>query len=758
MNLKSKKLIEILIYLTAITPIVFAPRFSFPYITVRTVFFRCIIEIIILLFLWFYIKGNFSFNSLRKNYFFWSFAGLLIIEFIAAVNGESFLASIFGDLERMWGIFTVLHLFLFYLILRSFFKEKEWIAFFHVSIFISLLVSVYGIIQRFPEIFNIYVLQAGIGRITSTLGNPTYVAIYLLFNIAFCLYLLARNIHRPIKYFYLIAVIIDFTAFTLTDIKGAYLGMVMGVAIAIIFYIILGKNKKLRISFSLLILLGIIIGLFSFLNSDNRIVQKIPVLNRLSLISLTAPTTKTRFMSWNAAWQGIKERPILGVGMENFNIVFNDYFQAEYYDLAPTETYFDRAHNQFINITSESGILALIFYLGFPFFIGYYLIKGYKEGKFNLNSFLILGSITIAYFIHLFFVFDDINSFIFFIALIAFIEYSYRSEIIIIYNDEDNKKNIGNNKKVFAVIIIALTIISIYSYNYKILQAARISARGLLSSKMQDRINYLEKTLDLNIVPQENITVAYADYLISLSDRIEQISQDKEAVNLISNSFYRAEKELEQEINKRPNDAFLYYKIGHLRNAIYLFNEDEKYLEKAIDNLEKAIDLSPERLQFYYVLSESYVFFDKIELAKEILEKALELSPQFRATNYFLGRVYLTNNEIDKAYDYLMNKSVLAGYALENDIILLALAQSLAKYNQYDKVIKVFNEIIKIKPKDSQVLASLAAAYVQVDDFEKAIETAQKAIEVDPGFRQEAEYFIYLIENGQIDELKEMTK
>ncbi|MDP6584728.1 MAG: hypothetical protein QF535_08720, partial [Anaerolineales bacterium] len=144
-----------------------------------------IIEILVVLALFLYIRGRIQFSNLKNQYFFWIFLGLLVIESIAALFGESPVASFFSDLERMWGIFTVAHIFLFYVLLRIFFKKREWRIFFHVSLVTSIFVSIFGIIQRNPDFFNIYLFGSGSGiRILSTLGNPVYVAIYLLFNIA----------------------------------------------------------------------------------------------------------------------------------------------------------------------------------------------------------------------------------------------------------------------------------------------------------------------------------------------------------------------------------------------------------------------------------------------------------------------------------------------------------------------------------------------------------------------------------------------
>ena len=751
------KIIKVLLYFTALTPLILMARFSFPYVTVRTAIFRMVIEAIAILFLWLWLKNKIRITELKKNYFFWLFLGLLFVELIAAIAGQSFVTSFFSDLERMWGVFTVAHLFLFYFFARSFFGQKEWSNFFNLSFGVSLLVSAYGIVQRFPNIFNIYVFEAGISRITSTLGNPTYVAIYLLFNLAFALIFLFKNKQRPIKYFYLAVIVVDFFAFSLTDIRGAYLGLILGAGLALFLYLFLGGSKKYKVAFSALLVLGVLVAGLIFLNPKNKVISGLPILNRLSTISLSATTVQTRLMSWNAAWQGFKQYPVLGVGMENFNIIFNKYFKAYYFNLAPSETYFDRAHNQFLNLLVESGILALLLYLGFPILLAYYLIGGYRNKVFALNEFLILTALAAAYFIHIFFVFDDINSFLFFAVLLAFVEFRYWQNNIIAV--ESGKKPVRSAVKFLSALTILVLAFSIYSFNFKVLEASSASAEGYMATNFDEKINYFNRSLDLNIIPAENLVVNYADYLNELSDKLDQVAPDQKKIQLLDGAIKKVGQALKNEIAKKPADAFLYLKEAQLDNLAYLFYDDKKYIDEAVADSQQAIKLSPERLQFYYVLGESYVISERAEEAKKTLEKALALNPDFNATYYYLGRVYLTNDEVDRAYDYIIRQAIEERkYQPQNTKILVALSQKFVERKDYPKVAVIYEKILEIDPNNAQVTAALAAAYVQLDQYDKAIETAQRAASLDSFFAQDSQLFIEMIKSGQIQQLKESTR
>lgn len=767
-NQKIIRIIRILLYLTALTPIIIAAKFSFPYVTVRTVFFRLVIELALILVLWLMAAGALSLNRgeakkavfLRQNYFFWVFLGLLIIETSAAFFGQSLVISFFSNLERMWGIFTVIHLFLFYLLVRSFFGEKEWLIFINLSLAVSLLVSLYGIIQRYPSLFKIYVFEAGIGRITSTLGNPAYVAIYLLFSLAFALCLLIKTWPRPIRYFYLAVLAVDFCAFALAEIRGAYLGLLIGFSLAMVLYIILGGNRKYKYGITAVLIIGALLLGLAFLKSDSRLVRHLPIIKNLATISFSAVTAQTRVMSWNAAWQGIKDKPMLGVGMENFNILFNKYFKAGYYNLAPSETFFDRAHNQFLNLAAESGILAWLIYLGFPLLIGFYLFKGYRQGKFELFELLILSAASAAYFIHLFFVFDDLNSFLFFIILIAFIEFKYHQGNLIIINQPDKRSdNLNNFTVVFLILAAAAVVYCAYNFNYKVIQAARISALAYMSSDFKATVNYYNQALALKVISAENAAINYGDYLTDWSNRLDQIRADKNNRELFGQAIKKAQEAFAYEIKLKPADAFLYLKLAKLNNLEYLFYYDEKYIDQAVANAKTGIGLSPERLQLYYILGESYVIAGDNKKAIEILGKAVGLNPSFGASDYYLGRAYLADNEPDLAYDYIISRAIKEKkYLPQNNLILMSLAGRLVDKKSYDKVIEVYQAILKFEPNNSDVMAALAAVYLAIDDYDKAMATARRAAEINPALAEETAIFIKLIQSGQIEKLKQAIK
>ena len=140
-------------------------------------------------------------------------------------------------------------------------------------------------------------------------------------------------------------------------------------------------------------------------------------------ISLTETTTESRLTIWKMSWQGFKEKPVFGWGQENFNLVFNKYYEPILYKQEP---WFDR-YNVFFDRLTTNGIFGLLSYIGLLGAALYYLWAKRKNTGLSVEDSAIFGSMFIAYFFNNLFVFDNLISLILFATFLAYV--SFRSKI-----------------------------------------------------------------------------------------------------------------------------------------------------------------------------------------------------------------------------------------------------------------------------------------------------------------------------------------
>ncbi|PJA45968.1 hypothetical protein CO174_01220, partial [Candidatus Uhrbacteria bacterium CG_4_9_14_3_um_filter_50_9] len=91
-------------------------------------------------------------------------------------------------------------------------------------------------------------------------------------------------------------------------------------------------------------------------------------------------STGSRFVLWEMAWKGIQERPLLGWGLENFQYVSLEYFNP----CLGTEAcgngmWIDRAHNKFLDLLIDSGLIGLFAFLAIHVGVVLTIIKGYRK-------------------------------------------------------------------------------------------------------------------------------------------------------------------------------------------------------------------------------------------------------------------------------------------------------------------------------------------------------------------------------------------
>ena len=723
---KSLKIIRYLIlggiFLTPFLVLIVSGSLFFPFITGKNFTFRILIEIIFCLWLILLIFDK-NYHP-KKSWILIAFASFLVVLALSSVFGENFYRSFWSNYERMEGLITYLHLFAFFLVLISMMKENLWKWFFNTSLFVSVIVGIYGLLQLAGKL---PVHQGGV-RLDATLGNATYLAIYMVFHV-FLAALLFFKSKEWYRWFYLPVAILDLIILYYTATRGAILGLIGGFVLALILSVLFYPAKKVKIfSVSLLGLIIILTVSFLFLKNSQFVIHN-PVLSRFSIISFQETTTQSRLVIWKMSWQGFKEKPILGWGPENFNLVFNKYYEPI---LWKQEPWFDRAHNVFLDRLTAGGFLGLLAYLSLFAFSLYYLWKKTSDvepADIRCQS-IILTSMLAAYFFHNLFVFDNLISSILFIAFLAYI--STKSQHFL----QDKKTmpvstNLGL-KSASALIIAIFAIFIIYYVNVPGILAAQdlIKAFGFSSKgDFQSGFSAFQKALSRNSFG----TGEAREQLSSFTQQILPISGLDN--NFKQKVFDFTVSEMKKQSKQSPND------IRYMVFLSAIYNRAGQY-DQAIDILQKAIKLSPKKQQLYFELGTSYLSKREYVKGFEILKKSFELDPEFLGARkiYAVAAIFAGK---DGLAEELMKD--YGGTVIADERFIMAFNER----KMFDKVTAIWEKFVENNSKNAQYRISLAASYLQMGKRQKAIEQLQKAIELEPRFKQQGEYYINEIQAGR---------
>jgi len=346
----------------------------FPFIVGKYVWFRTSIDLALIFFLLgllFQDKSSVVVSQFLANFkkpLVIAVSVFVFIFLLACFFGVDLKWSFWSNFERGEGGLQLLHLFTFFILLITLFKEdKDWQRIFIFALIGGLGMAFYGLLAG-VNVSNVIGPRFGDAnyRFQGSIGNPAYVAAYAIFMLFYVGYLLVSRYKNrllslgAITFWLLFALFL--AVFFAAATRGAFLGFVAAIFIFIGYIAFSSKRWRKRFIVAGILLLLAVILLIQF--KDNALIKSLP-LSRIFDISFSVKSFSDRAIMWQIAIDGWKARPILGWGPENYLKIFDQHFNIKYF--VPSEgfgAWFDRAHSVYFDYLGETGILGLLSFLG----------------------------------------------------------------------------------------------------------------------------------------------------------------------------------------------------------------------------------------------------------------------------------------------------------------------------------------------------------------------------------------------------------
>lgn len=744
-------IIRYCLYIALFTPLFVSGKFVFPYVFPKTALFQILIEIAFAAWL--------ILMSINANYRFPKFKGLakvlaiwLMVLFFVSLIGVNFYHSFWGSYERMTGLITLLHYFAYFLILVSVLKtEKDWLSMFDVAIAAGLGVNFIGLMQKYGGLMS----PAG-DRIAASLGNPSYFAAYILFNIFLIFFLLYKkypNIYW--RAYYIFAAVFNLLMLYWTGTRGALLAFLSGFVIfSVLFFLtplkyladfkpaIVKKIKAVLLVAAILAVLGL--SSFIAINKSRGALHdkfiKVSIVQKITKGFLQETTVNTRLISWQMALKGWKERFLFGWGWENYNVVFNKFYDPRLY---PTETWFDKAHNIFFDTVTTSGFVGLISYLAIFCVCFRVLWKGLFADKINFFTSAILGVLLIVYFIQNLFVFDMLHSYLPFFMILAFVAFIDAHLIGETANPASQKSKKKDSSSFFKISVILGLIFGSYLINIKPALASYYTI-GALQGAMnrvnaglynQDKIiGLFGQALNCGTFGRWENGLRLSEYALDFSALASQ-TKDKENFQAESKKLFDfSTGEMEKVLAVNPTDARYQLMLG----SLYMHSSelDSAGLFPAEKILTKATELNPNKPDVLIFLSQVKMNLGHKEEAEALLEKAAALNPKAGYPHWALGLYKLLVGKTDEG-KAAIKKATSRGYAwsdhLETTIKLIGLYE---KNKLYTDLEPLYLRAIQLDPNNAEWHSRLANVYFELGENDKAAQETAIAVAINPSIGQ----------------------
>lgn len=709
--------------------LIVATSLFFPYITGKNFAFRIIVEIITAAWLTLALV-DVKYRP-GRSWILGTFALFVFVIALADAFGAVPFKSFWSNFERMDGWITLGHLLLYVLVAVSMVNtENLWKRLWQTNLGVSVLVGLNGLFQLAGITAIGQGGNAGLSaRVDATFGNPIYLAVYMLFNIfiAATLWVRAWQDARPghrlgFSFAYGSIIVLDTLVLFFTGTRGTMLGLIGGALVAVVLYALLRGSRTTRT-----LALGSIVGLLIaagalYAGRESAFVKNVGFLNRLATISASDNTIKARFLNMGIAWQGVKERPILGWGQENYALVFDKYYDPRMYAQEP---WFDRVHNIIFDWWIAGGTLGLLAYLSI---FGALLWGLWRSRAFSTAERAIFTGLLAGYFVHNLTVFDNVTSYILFGTFIAYIAWRASSE----------RPLFGSVLPRSSLPFIALLAVLLLwggawyvNANAIAQNRALIRAISVVPGQFSQNLDHFKDAFSVRSVGTQEAR----EQLVNIAGQIARSSQADLQTKKAYYDLATTEMKLQEEAS--PLDARFPLFLG------IMLDQFGDYAGAA-EELAKARSLSEAKQATIFEQGLNAMLRNQPQRALEFFNEALELEPSNVQARMIYAAAAIEAGQFALANELLAPIEDAA--ELPDERVIAALVGK----SRFQDIIRIWTKHLEVHPEDIQGHFTLAAAYYKMGNRLAAIEALRKAGELDAQAKQQVDSLIKEIQNGTL--------
>jgi len=608
-------------------------------------------------------------------------------------------------------IYSVASINIFSLIKRINHNNRTTLILILIScvLFAEITFVLSAFIQRFD--YSNYTRDTGLRTFT---GNINIAAFSILLKIPVLIYLFNKlKSNFRVKIISTATFGITFFTLFLLGSRGANLGLFIILFISIIFIYV--KQKRISKPLVLIVSFSIATITNSLLleNSNLKVIER--------SVNLDTSSTRQRLDFWQDALTSIKENPILGIGLGNWKINSIKHYSKKMSEY--TVPY--HAHNDFLQVTAEVGVIGfIIFYVGFFYFflIRYKTLKKIASEKSTIVFFL---SACILIFL--------LDSFLNFPLARPII---YIQFLIIISLLSTNIITKSNSNKLYqkftyllSIILFSLSIAA-FAASYKVFNSYKEqnfliqASRGKITNYSVDFVKNTESefpNISATTVPLETMKA-----------------------NLLFEKGIKEDTILKMIESGDKNNPYLH--IGDALKAIFYIDKnktDTTYLDSAYASIKKA----------YYGLPNNKfhrdIFYDIIEFKKDTLELTKAYSylenPSLEASKKYFqvynkiydsvgqDKIRLVENKLasfpeDKYLNTLRKSFKVGKRNVEKGVLASIEAKVLFEQEKFKEAAVKYEEAFSYNDMEIAYFENAANAYMQIGENDKGIQILEEMI------------------------------
>ena len=713
-----------------LVPTAYIPWFLYPYIFGRAVFFQLAVEAMAVAWIFLLIQRPERYRP-RWHLLGKAMAVFVFIALLASLFGVDPGRSVWGTELRMTGWFTWLHAFFYFLILSSvIIEDRHWRRLFVISSVVIGGMTLLAFGERFSPAIRAAIF--GGERVQSTAGNPIFFASVLLFGIAFAGWLVASAKGWKRAAWGVVA-LAEVLALFFTETRGAILAFIAAGAILIVIAAVISSSKRIRHWLAAVLVLIVLLGGALYLIRGTDILRRLPPLWRLANTNLVSGTSRTRLITWQIALDGIKTKPILGWGLENFNVVFDRFYRPELLRYGFYETVSDKPHNGLLEIGVTTGVLGLLVYLLVFAAAGTALVRGFRSGRIDGKTAASVGGALAAYQIQNFFAMDTPESLVLLAFTLAFLQSRLRPP------------SLGSHRatSVTQVPVAALAVLFLGFIPFSYLGNLAALPGSWEAGQAQDVVGKdaalwkdpAIKAIRLGGPHRREMRLTMTRDFLNWEGRGDMPSN---VVKDVLDGFIAEMRKSTATRSVTFQERFMLAQLLIIKGEYF---KDEQAYSDAEAELFRAKEQSPERQAAVFLLGRLYIMTDKPEKAVELLRGVLEKDSTVAEAHWFYGLGLIATGKRAEGTKEL-EEAIRLGRSLSKQNEIQYLIDLYNEEGNFQAIAPLYERLIQLDPKNPDWHARLAATYAELGKNLEAITHAQMAVELDPTYAEAALKFV----------------
>lgn len=580
---------------------------------------------------------------------------LFISMAISAFLGVDLHVSFWSKITRTTGLYYFLHLGVFYLLVTGLFVEKKDLRKLIKVFVVSSVVFSLGALLSMDGLKIFFANREWAGF---TFGNSSFAAMYLFAGFVMSLYYAYSSEKKDRNIFhYLFPILIILNPYLLGLFRKGFIGAAQSSSIAVFATIVMllgawaiSKINSVKVRRALILgfmVVGLLVSIFavkSFLTSGGFIQEK-----------YLEKATAARPFVWELSDRAIKERPVFGWGLDNFDKAYQSYYDNKVMEkVNGAEAWFDKAHNVFVDQAVEGGYVGVLVYFAlFLTIIGSMIYVLFNSKEKNNQA---LAVFVIVYFIgHLMEIqtaFDTTISYLplsIMASLATLVLYQTRKS-----QGVNTEFKIGTNMKYVGASLAIVLFAGMFFIGTVPVFRAQITNGYIRTAGSSEKRLLVYKTMfnsPIDLPGSLNRTVTDFQKGISLSPNLLTDPNKVEGFKKELDVFV---DEYEKYLATNTND----YRASTELVNIYIYQRlfDVDNLAKAHIEADKAIEIVPNAPQAYWQHAVAYLYQRKFNEARLWSEKALNLNTKIEESQHvseYIEKSIKTFPEID-LFNFIM--------------------------------------------------------------------------------------------------------